>query len=277
MTPWSTIFFIFLLKNLVLVTFSCNAIKTLYTTANCSIKLKHGSSARFDVQRGIRQGCPISPYLFLLAAQLLCTYIKSSTLQGITIANKTIIISQLADDTTLFLKNKLQIPIVISLLESFSMASGLHLNLKKCELLAIKDCNVDSIMNIPVKNSVVYLGVTINKHDILRCSVNFSPIIEKTKKKLNQWLLRDLSLRGRILLSKAEGISRLTYAALSLSVDTQTCKAIDKILYDFVWKNRSHYVRKSVLMNEYCKGGLNFLDFSTLNHTFKINWIRRFL
>lgn len=119
--------------------FFSNAIKTLYTNANCSIKLKHGSSVRFDVQRGIRQGCPISPYLFLLAAQLLCTYIKSSTLQGITIANKTIIISQLADDTTLFLKNKLQIPIVTSLMESFSMASGLHLNLKKCELLAIKD------------------------------------------------------------------------------------------------------------------------------------------
>lgn len=205
------------------------------------------------------------------AAQLLCSHIKSSNLQGITIADKTIIISQLADDTTLFLRNSSQVPLAISLMELFSRASGLHLNLKKCELLAIKDCDVDSIANIPIKNSVVYLGVTIDKRDSHRCLVNFSPIIEKTKKRLNQWLLRDLSLRGRILLSKAEGISRLTYAALSLSIDTHTCKAVDKMLFDFVWKNRTHFVRKSVIMNEYSKGGLNFLDFSTLNYTFKIN------
>ena len=42
-------------------------------------------------------------------------------------------------------------------------------------------------------------------------------------------------------------------------------------------KNKIHYVKKSVLMNTYEYGGLNFLDFSSLNNTFKINWIRQFL
>lgn len=51
--------------------------------------------------------------------------------------------------------------------------------------------------------------------------------------KLNPWLLHDLSLRGRVL-SKAEGISRLTYAALSLGVDAHGSKVIDKALFDFV-------------------------------------------
>lgn len=39
----------------------CSTIKTLYMNGNSSIKLKHGTSPRFDLKRGIRQGCPISP------------------------------------------------------------------------------------------------------------------------------------------------------------------------------------------------------------------------
>ena len=44
-----------------------------------------------------------------------------------------------------------------------------------------------------------------------RCSANFNLIGEKTKKQLNQWLQRDLSLKERVWLTKAEGLSRLTY------------------------------------------------------------------
>ncbi len=46
------------------------------------------------------------------------------------------------------------------------------------------------------KNEVTYLGIKIVKDEERRCELNFSPVIDKTKKKFNWWLLRDLSLRG---------------------------------------------------------------------------------
>lgn len=49
------------------------------------------------------------------------------------------------------------------------------------------------------------------------------------------------------------------------------------MLFNFLWRNRTHYIRKTVVMNTYENGGLNFLDFTTLNNTFKINWIKQFL
>lgn len=49
------------------------------------------------------------------------------------------------------------------------------------------------------------------------------------------------------------------------------------MLFNFVWKNKTHYIKKSVIMNTYDKGGLNFLDFQTLNSTFKINWLKQFI
>ena len=64
--------------------------------------------------------------------------------------------------------------------------------------------------------------------------------MEKAKKRFNQWLQRDLSLKGRILLSEAEGISRLTNAAISLDLDKVMCKKIDQLLCNFVWKNKTH-------------------------------------
>lgn len=255
----------------------CEAIKTLYAHSNSSIKLKHGTTPRFDLKRGIRQGCPISPYLFLLCTQILTAHIINSNIKGINIAGRDIFISQLADDTTLFLKDASQIPIALNIINEFSKASGLCLNINKCELLAIKNCDVCSICNITVKVEVKYLGLIITKNQKTRSTLNFTPIIQNTKKKLNQWLQRDLSLKGRVLITKAEGISRLTYAAIALHLDNKISKAIDQMLFNFLWKNRTHYIRKSIVMNSYESGGLNFLDFKTLNNTFKINWAKFFL
>lgn len=75
-----------------------------------------------------------------------------------------------------------------------------------------------------------------------------------------------MSREGRkteICMTKAEGVFRLTYTALAL------LKEIDKMLFSVVWKNRTHYLKKTVLMNTYEKGGLNLGYFSTLNNTFK--------
>lgn len=49
-----------------------------------------------------------------------------------------------------------------------------------------------------------------------KIDLNYIPLIDKVQKKFNAWLIRDLSLTGRILLSKAEGLSRLAYTAMVL-------------------------------------------------------------
>lgn len=154
-----------------------------------------------------------------------------------------------------FLHDATQVPLALEYIQHFSKASGLVLNLSKCELMSIKECNLSHICNIQIRDQVSYLGIIITKNELERCSVNFNPLIESTQKKLYICLQRDLSLKGRILLAKAEGLLRLTYAALSLSVDTAVLKKIDTMLFNFVWKFKTHFVRKSVLMNTIEKGG----------------------
>lgn len=61
--------------------------------------------------------------------------------------------------------------------------------------------------------------------------------LKKTQNIMNMWLQHDLSILGRIILTKAEDISRLVYPALSLFVQDSTLKDIDKTLANSTWKN----------------------------------------
>ncbi len=89
--------------------------------------------------------------------------------------------------------------------------------------------------------------------------------------------MRALSLKGRILLSKAEGLSRLVYTAFALDVPQSVIKEVDNFLLKFIWKNRPHYLKKTVLCNPIEDGGLNVIDFNTANCVFKNKWIKNYL
>lgn len=150
---------------------------------------------------------------------------NSPEIKGIEILGKEFIISQFADDTALFLRNNNMVSKVIDKIGFFSKASGLTLNLRKCELLAVHGSNLNSIANIPIKNEVKYLGLVITKNVHDRQDLNITPRVKTVQKVLNHWLTRDLSILGRILLSKVDGLSRLIYACHSLHTSPKMIKS----------------------------------------------------
>jgi hypothetical protein len=115
----------------------------------------------------------------------------------------------------------------------------------------------------------------LSKKHLVRQHLNFSPKIKRNKNIFNNWLQRDLSILGRVLLSKAEELSRFVYPSLSLCVNPATCKEINKTFLDFIWKNKSHKLKKYVISNKRVEGGLEVLDFVDINNTFMINWLKK--
>lgn len=200
-------------------------------------------------------------------------HIKNAQFQGILTLGTEFKISQLADDTALFLRNKHEVIKAIDSITKFSEVSGLRMNLNKSALLSLKECDLSVISGIPVKNTITYLGVIIDKNEKRRCNLNFDPIVEKIRKRFNIWLMRDLSLNGRVLLSKAEGISRAVYLSSSMGMPASVYKKLDKILFNFIWRNRSHYLRKDILCNLRKDGGLEVLTFETLSNSFLVRWL----
>ena len=146
----------------------------------------------------------------------------------------------MADDTTLFLKDKSQLTKAINVIEQFSCASGL-----KCEIVMLYKSDDSSIDVISVKETVRYLGIYLTKNVAAWQQLNFSGQVKKQKNIFNLWLQRDLSLYGIVLLSKAEGLSRFVYPSLSLFVNDSIAKGINKIFLDFIWKNKPHKLKKN--------------------------------
>ena len=86
----------------------------------------------FKLERGGRQGCPLSPYLFLLCAEILAISVRKNTgIKGITVEETEMKISQYADDTTLILNgSRSSLSEALKTLDHFGKASGLKLNKK---------------------------------------------------------------------------------------------------------------------------------------------------
>ena len=70
--------------------------------------------------------------------------------------------------------------------------------------------NESTTENIPVKTCVKYLGIFITKDLIAWHHLNFSNKLKNTKSIFNICLQRDLSVLGRVLISKSEGLSHLS-------------------------------------------------------------------
>ena len=113
-----------------------NWLKVFY--CNSERFLNNGwASNFFELNLGVRQGCMLSPYLFILSVEVLADAIRQKKeIRGITVKDKEIKLSQYADDMTLILDGSVE-----SLLESlkvidyFGNISGLRLNTKKTEAL----------------------------------------------------------------------------------------------------------------------------------------------
>lgn len=261
-----------------------NWVKTLYNDIKGCIINNGWISAPYCIHRGIRQGCPLSSIIFVIAAEVLACKIRQDTnIKGFEIKidekTHTIKISQLADDTTLFLKSKKDVTLSINVLEEFGTLSGLKINKSKTEGIWVgsrqKHCKEKfediNWNNGPVKSLGVYFGLDQNECDKL----NFEKITDKIKNEIKKWEKRKLTMIGRITVAKTFLISNITFLASVTRIPIEIFNQLKTIIYNYVWENKSEKISRKILSKNYVESGLKMTNLDNFLNAIKLSWIQR--
>ena len=191
--------------------------KTCYHNIFSTVINNGFSSGWFSIYRGVRQGCSLSCILFVLAIEIMATLIrKNQQITGITIDNCIRKLVQFADDTTCILNNVNSIEHLFCTLKYFGQFSGQKLNMEKSVLYWVgpwKQKLVPQNISVTIETgSINVLGVIIGNDNNKNIKENFRVKLASMRNNLNMWKFRNLTLIGKITLSKSIGMSNLIYS-----------------------------------------------------------------
>ena len=121
----------------------------------------------FKVLRGVQQGCPLSPLLFVLGVEILAQKIRQSmSCRGIKLLQSVEAkISQFADDTTLICRDLNALRENMNVLIKFNVISGLKLNKKKTKAIWISSAKNNKTKPLgfqPYQEPIKSLGVNLS-------------------------------------------------------------------------------------------------------------------
>ena len=152
------------------------------------------------MNRGVRQGNPLSPYLFVLAIELLAIAIRQSKdITGITIGSTEFKLNQYADDLTVTLDNLKSVEALFTLLENFEKCSGLKVNQRKTEAMWLGASRNDnaSPLGLKWKKCVKALGIYYTYDNKESDQKNFFDKLASVKKEINLWKWRVYHYMGK--------------------------------------------------------------------------------
>ena len=239
----------------------------------------------FKIQKGCRQGDPLSCYIFILCAELLSLKIRSSSkIKGIKINDVEHKLTQFADDTTIILDgSEYSLNESLNVLAQYTLISGLKVNFNKTKVVWIgkKKYSSDTIKTKWKlswnQNSFEMLGIKfhVDLHKIIE--INYKQKITKMMSIIRNWKRRNLTPIGKITVVKALIMSLFNHLFTSLPNPSENIiNEINTACTNFVW-NGSVRVKKEVLKQSYEKGGLNYPDINAFITALKLTWVRRLL
>ncbi|GKV11964.1 hypothetical protein SLEP1_g23173 [Rubroshorea leprosula] len=220
-------------------------IRECLQTSMVSILVNGSPTRQFKVSKGLRQGDPLSPFLFLIIAEALNGIITKATelslFEGVEVAQNGVHCShiQFADDALIFGKaSESNVWAAKCIMRTFELATGLKINYSKSQLMGVNveedwmekmacllNCKIGCM---PFK----YLGVPVGGNH--RRMELWKPLIDTFSKKLTTWKGQQLSLGGRItllnsVLSSLPVFLLSVYLAPKVAAKDQMLQSLDSV------------------------------------------------
>ncbi|KAI3821231.1 hypothetical protein L1987_08792 [Smallanthus sonchifolius] len=263
-------------------------IKGYLKSGRASVLVNGSPTDEFPMERGVRQGDPISPFLFILAMEGLSAMMRSASqkglFKGVRLPNSgpTVTHSMYADDVFFIGEwDKENVSNLKRILRCFYIISGLKINYNKSKLIGVgasdQECNEFASIMGCMKDTlpIQHLGMPIGAN--MRLAKNWDPVVLKVKERLNSWKAKTLSFGGRLTLVKAVLGSLPLYFLSMFKAPVKILKELEVTRRRFLWggnnaKKKIHWVKWDNIIKPRRLGGLGVGGLHTMNHALLTKW-----
>ncbi|KAH9735416.1 putative ribonuclease H protein [Citrus sinensis] len=261
------------------------------TSATMKVLWNGEASDEFVPSRGIRQGDPLSPYIFVLCVERLSHGINRAVTVGdwrpIRLARRGTPLTHLffTDDLLLLAEADIEQAGVINMvLNNFCQSSKAKVNKTKSQVFFSKNISARDMKRIGAelgfsvtRDLGTYLGMSLLHTRVLQHT--YQNIIDKVERRLSGWHASLLSLAGRITLTQTVLQAIPVYAMQTTSLPTGINMKIDKACRKFIWSGNSNQQWMSMVSwDTLCKPkayrGLGLKELNVMNKALlmKLSW-----
>ena len=251
-------------------------VKRMYANATTRVKVNGYLTDRVPLLRGVRQGCPLSPLLYVFIIELLALQLRRNPdIVGFTVGGEKIVSLHYADDAIISITQNCCFKEVYKDLADYERATGARVNYGKTKGLWVGAWRgrADSPLSLKwTSTNVETLGLYFgNDHPAL---ATFAGILPNIKRSMDYWKQFRLSKLAKARVIEIFHASRLWYAARFYPVPPPLTRQLHKAFLDYInYPLKSNTVGQDELRKLRAHGGAKLVDISCKSSASKIQWL----
>ena len=253
-----------------------NWIKLLYSNASAVINVNGFLTNPIPLNRGVRQGCPLSSPLYVMVIEVLALQLRSNpNIVGFQIEQEKFVSAHYMDDSTIIIKQNRCFKEVIKELSDYEEASGAKVNYQKTKGLWTGSWKGRRTTPLGIEwtsKNVRNLGVYFGNDD--PSAKTFSDITPKVSKRLHYWKTFKLSPIGKARTTEIFIASTLVYAIKFYKIPDETAKKAQNEIRDFVnFPQKTNTIEQKEMWRLRHNGGIKLPNLMVKSKISKVKWL----